>query len=46
MPVPTGPGLGIDVDIREVERLHARWGELGFLSWDTDDGEPVVLPRW
>lgn len=46
MPVPDGPGLGIDVDVREVERLHARWRELGFLSWDGNDGEPVVLPRW
>ena len=46
MPVPAGAGLGIDVDTRELERLHARWRELGFASWDEDDGEPVVLPRW
>jgi glucarate dehydratase len=46
MPVPKGPGLGIDVDTRELERLHTRWQELGFRSWGEDDGEPVVLPRW
>ena len=46
MPVPGGPGLGVDVDPQELDRLHARWQELGFLSWNEDDGEPVVLPRW
>jgi glucarate dehydratase len=46
MPVPEGPGLGVDVDPQELDRLHARWQELGFLSWNEDDGEPVVLPRW
>jgi hypothetical protein len=46
MPVPEGPGLGADVDRQELDRLHARWQELGFLPWDEDGGEPVALPRW
>lgn len=46
MVVPVGPGLGIDVDIDNLERLHARWRKIGFMSWDNDDKEPVVLPRW
>lgn len=45
MTVPSGPGLGVDVDPDALDRLHASWQETGFLSWDAPDG-PVVLPRW
>jgi glucarate dehydratase len=46
MQVPTGPGLGVDVDAGRLEALHARWQQTGFLSWDAPGRRPVVLPRW
>jgi glucarate dehydratase len=46
MQVPTGPGLGVDVDRDQLEELHRRWQETGFLSWDDPGGQPVLLPRW
>ncbi|OLT09231.1 hypothetical protein BJF90_44540 [Pseudonocardia sp. CNS-004] len=45
MRVPTGPGLGVDVDPAQLTALHESWQETGFLSWDAPGG-PVVLPRW
>ena len=45
MRVPTGPGLGVEVDPAQLTRLHENWQETGFLSWDAPGG-PVVLPRW
>jgi glucarate dehydratase len=45
MRVPTGPGLGVEVDPSQLTRLHESWQETGFLSWDAPGG-PVVLPRW
>jgi glucarate dehydratase len=44
--VPAGPGLGVEVDPRALDRSHRRWQETGFLSWDDPGGRPVVLPRW
>ncbi|MDT7723762.1 MAG: glucarate dehydratase [Actinomycetota bacterium] len=46
MQVPTGPGLGVEVDTGRLERLHKRWQDTGFLSWDEPGGHPVLLPRW
>jgi glucarate dehydratase len=46
MQVPTGPGLGVEVDTGRLERLHKRWQDTGFLSWDAPGGRPVLLPRW
>jgi glucarate dehydratase len=46
MAVPTGPGLGVEVDPAALESLHQRWRDKGFLSWNPPDGQPVVLPRW
>ena len=46
MRVPTGRGLGVEVDSAQLERLHQRWQETGFLSWDDPSGRPVLLPRW
>jgi glucarate dehydratase len=46
MRVPTGPGLGVEVDSAQLERLHQHWQETGFLSWDDPSGRPVMLPRW
>ncbi len=45
MRVPTGPGLGVEVDPAQLTRLHESWQDTGFLSWDAPGG-PVVLPRW
>ncbi|HET6501847.1 MAG TPA: enolase C-terminal domain-like protein [Amycolatopsis sp.] len=46
MTVPSGPGLGVDVDPDRLEALHRSWQETGFLSWDDPSGAPVPLPRW
>ena len=45
MRVPTGPGLGVEVDPAQLTRLHESWLDTGFLSWAAPGG-PVVLPRW
>jgi len=46
MRVPTAPGLGVEVDVGALERLHERWQESGFLSWGIPGGRVPMLPRW
>lgn len=44
--VPTGPGLGVEIDQKQLQKLHERWQKTGYVSWSPKGNGPVTLPRW
>jgi glucarate dehydratase len=46
LPVPTGPGLGVELDRAQLERMHAQYLAAGIGHRDDEIGMQKVEPGW
>jgi glucarate dehydratase len=46
MTVPTGPGLGREIDDEKLAHYHQLWESTGFISWSPESRSPVTLPKY